>query len=77
VETGILELEFIESDRFVEQQARAAGFGRPGEQAFSLPEDAPPPPRIVPLGETGRRDLPTTPFDEWMGLLFGAGDAQA
>jgi hypothetical protein len=76
-DAGLAELEFIETDRFVEQQARAAGYGRPGEQAFSLPEDAPPPPRVVPLGEAGSMALPSTPFDAWMGLLFGARDAQA
>ena len=72
VEAGRAELEFIESDRFVEQQARAGGFGSPGERSFQLPEDAPSPPPVVLLGAAGGRDLPATPFDAWMELLFGA-----
>jgi len=68
---GDLELQFIETDRFVEQQARAAGFGSRDEHAFQLPEDAPPPPRIVALGESDAATLPATPFDAWMALLFG------
>lgn len=70
LEAGQRELEFIESDRFVDQQARAVGFGGAGEQPFQLPADAPAPPRIVALGETDAPTLPVTPFDAWMALLF-------
>ena len=44
------EIEFVESDDFVQQAARGQGFGQAGERAFRLPEDAPPPPTIRPLG---------------------------
>jgi hypothetical protein len=68
---GDLELEFIESDRFVEQQARAAGFGGPDERPFRLPDDAPSAPPIPLLGESGSGGAPLAPFDAWMELLFG------
>jgi hypothetical protein len=68
---GQAELHFIEDDRFVEQQARAIGFGTREEEPFRLPPDAPTPPPIVPLGEDGGVAPPLTPFDAWMRLLFG------
>ena len=69
---GNSEIEFLDTDRFVEQQARAIGFGTRGEQPFALPDDAPSPPPIVPLGEAAEQQRPATPFDAWMELLFGA-----
>jgi hypothetical protein len=68
---GQAELRFIEDDRFVEQQARAIGFGLREEKPFRLPADAPPPPPIVPLGAEDALAPPLTPFDAWMRLLFG------
>ena len=44
------EIEFVRSDDFVEQAARGEGFGLEGERRFRLPEDAPAPPTIRPLG---------------------------
>jgi hypothetical protein len=69
---GDVELRFIESDEFVQQQARALGFGERGERAFRLPDDAPSPPPVPVLGEVAGPTLPTTPLDDWMELLFGA-----
>jgi hypothetical protein len=44
------EIDFIETDQFVRQAARAEGYGAEGERRFRLPDDAPPPPTITPLG---------------------------
>jgi hypothetical protein len=72
VAAGRAELEFVETDRFVEQQARAAGYGTPDERAFGLPDDAPPAPPVVMLGATAEDAAALSPFDAWMELLFGA-----
>ena len=68
---GELELQFIETERFVEQEARAAGYGARDEVAFRLPDDAPSPAPISALGASRAPSLPTAPFDAWMELLFG------
>jgi hypothetical protein len=70
-EAGQAELRFIEDDRFVEQHARAIGWGAEGETSFKLPEGAPSPAPIAPLGEDGSAAPPLAPFDAWMRLLFG------
>jgi hypothetical protein len=44
------EIEFVRSDAFVRQAAREQGLGEAGERAFRLPDDAPTPAPIVPLG---------------------------
>ena len=72
VAAGEQELTFIESDAFVEQQARAFGFGEKGETRFALPPDAPEPPAIVPIGPVDAGGPAKAPFDAWMDLLFGA-----
>jgi cell division protein FtsB len=72
VAAGRAEIEFVETDRFVEQQARAAGFGSRGETAFRLPDDAPPPPPVVMLGAVTDGTAATSPLEAWMELLFGA-----
>jgi cell division protein FtsB len=72
VEAGRAEIEFIETDRFVEQQARAAGFGTRGERAFRLPDDAPSPPPVAMLGADAEGVAASSPFEAWMELLFGA-----
>ena len=71
VAAGKAELLFFESDAFVLQQARALGFGEEGERLFSLPDDAPPPDPITPLGGGDSDDSIAAPFDAWMELLFG------
>lgn len=72
VDAGRAEIDFVETDRFVEQQARAAGFGARGERAFRLPDDAPPPPPVVMLGAGSGDAAAMSPLEAWMELLFGA-----
>jgi cell division protein FtsB len=64
---------FFESEEFVRWQARALGLGKPaeGEELFTLPDDAPEPQPITPIGPQ-ELDEPLAPFDAWMELLFGA-----
>lgn len=71
-EAGRAEIEFMKSDAFIEQLARAAGYGRKGEQRFRLPDDAPSPSPIVPLGMRPTGAVDPSPFEAWMELLFGA-----
>ena len=71
VAAGVLEMQFIETDAFVEHQARAEGFGEPHEVSFRLPANAPSPPRIVPLGAGREATVGGSPMDAWMELLFG------
>ena len=69
---GNAEVEFLRSDRFLEQQARVVGYGERGEQPFRLPEDAPSPEPIVPLGSPADRTVASAPLEAWLELLFGA-----
>jgi cell division protein FtsB len=78
VEAQQIELEqteaeqaFMQTEEFVLWQARANGFGKPGEVRFALPDDAPPPEPITPIGPQAASE-PLAPFDAWMELLFGA-----
>jgi cell division protein FtsB len=65
------ELELIQSPDYLALQARGYGYGRPGEQVFSLLSDAPAPRPITPLGaEPGTTGRPA-PLDDWLDLLFG------
>lgn len=69
------ELALVQTDGFQRLQARAYGMGEPGEIAFSLPPDAPPPPAITPLGDarpaTAGTRTTTAPLDAWLTILFG------
>lgn len=68
------ELELVQTDAFQRMQARAYGMGAPGERIFSLPQDAPSPPPITPLGASAKGadvEQPQTPLDAWLALLFG------
>lgn len=69
---GKRELAFVQSDEFVEWQARSVGFGEEDEHPFKLDADAPPPRPIVPIGPLEPERQPAAPFDAWMALLFGA-----
>jgi hypothetical protein len=69
---GQAELEFIKTDAFVRQQARAYAYGRRDETPFSLPADAPSPPPLRPLGSAGLETAAVTPLEAWLALLFGA-----
>lgn len=65
------ERDFFETDDFVRWQARVHGFGRAAETRFALPEDAPPPAPIQPIGPQDATEA-MAPFEAWMELLFGA-----
>jgi len=69
---GRAEVAFFSSDAFIRQQARAFGFGRKGETAFALPESAPDPEPIEPIGPQQDGASAKAPLDAWMELLFGA-----
>src|SRR3954447_4111418 len=69
------ELVLVQTDAFQRLQARAYGLGAPGEVVFTLPQDAPSPPAIAPLGSgqaatTSVEDA--TPLDAWLRLIFGS-----
>lgn len=70
-EVGRAEIEFMKGDAFIEQQARAAGYGQKGELRFRLPDDAPPPPPLVALGTRSDGTAAESPLEAWMELLFG------
>ena len=72
VAAGREEVEFMTSDPFIEQYARAIGYGKKNEKVFRLSDDAPPPPSIAPLGIASREGPPPAPFEAWMELLFDA-----
>src|SRR3954451_11755969 len=69
------ELVLVQTDAYQRLQARAYGLGAPGELVFTLPQDAPSPPPITPLG-AGQRSATSatdsaTPLDAWLRLIFG------
>ena len=70
------ELDLIQRQAFVEQQARAYRLGTPREIPFTLADNAPPLPPDAP-GSAGVRlgaaaEQPS-PLEQWMRLLFGPG----
>jgi hypothetical protein len=71
---GQAELAFFGTDAFVSWQSRVYGFGdkSAGEKRFGLPDNAPPPDSLVPIGPERDSTGAMTPFDAWMELLFGA-----
>ncbi len=69
---GNAEVEFLKSDRFLEQQARVVGYGERGEVPFRLPDEAPSPEPIVPLGRLTETPVSGAPLEAWLELLFGA-----
>lgn len=68
---SVEEREFFETDAFVLWQARVHGFGLPNENLFALPDDAPDPDPITPIGPQDMTES-MAPFEAWMELLFGA-----
>ena len=71
------ELQQIQRERYVDQQARAYGLGKMREIAFSLDPNASPLPADAPGSASVR--LGTTwddgsPLDHWLTLLFGSDD---
>lgn len=74
VAVGKAEVEFLETEAFVQQVARSIGLGERGDQAerpFALRSGSPSPPPIAPLGSEPLGGSSVTPFDAWMELLFG------
>jgi hypothetical protein len=70
------ELQRIQQQRFVVQQARGYGLGGPREIAFTLGANAPSLPPDAP-GSAGLRvgaRTSVTPLESWLTLLFGPGD---
>ncbi len=70
------ELQRIQQQRFVVQQARGYGLGGQKEIAFSLAANAPSLPPDAP-GSAGVRvgaGSSGTPLESWLTLLFGPGD---
>ncbi len=67
------ELALVQTDAFQALQARAYGLGGPGELVFSLPQDAPSPAPITPLGGSPADASASgaTPLDAWLEILFG------
>jgi hypothetical protein len=68
---GRREVELVKREEFVRLQARAYGFGEPGERAFALAPGAPSPRPITPLGAEPVGSRPAGPLDAWLELLFG------
>jgi hypothetical protein len=70
------ELERIQQQRFIEQQARAYGLGGPKEIAFTLGAEAPALDANAP-GSSAQRvgaGISVSPVERWLTLLFGPGD---
>lgn len=65
------ELELVQTPAYVTLQARAYGYGGPGERVFGLQAGAPSPALITPLGEDPAGTGPRSPLDDWLALLFG------
>jgi hypothetical protein len=70
------ELDRIQQQRFIEQQARAYGLGGPKEIAFTLEAEPPALDANAP-GSAAQRigaRLSVSPVERWLTLLFGPGD---
>lgn len=70
------ELELIQTDPYIRQQARAYQLGSKGEIPFELAPDAPPLAANAPGSAQERIGEPTvsrSPLDAWLTLLFGSG----
>jgi cell division protein FtsB len=68
------ELELIQRDEFIAQQARSYGLGGRREIPFSLAADAPPLPPDAPgsaAERLGTAERQQTPLESWLELLFG------
>ncbi len=68
------ELDLVQRQAFVEQQARANGLGGKGERPFTLGPDAGPLPDDAPGSAAVRLGASpdhSAPIDVWLDLLFG------
>ena len=71
------ELQQIQRQRYLDQEARAYGLGKSSEVAFTLDPNAPALPPDAPGSASVRLGTATdrgSPLDHWLTLLFGAGD---
>lgn len=70
------ELESIQQQRFIQQQARAYGLGGPKEIAFTLQAEPPALDANAPGSAALRVGARTSvgPFERWLTLLFGPSD---
>ena len=65
------ELLLIQTPAYIRLEARAYGYGLPGERAFALEPGGPAAPVITPLGEDPAGARPRSPLDAWLQLLLG------
>ncbi len=68
------ELQLIQKQEYIEQQARGYGLGSPRERAFALAADAPSLAPDAPGSAAVRLGAVTTtrsPLETWLSLLFG------
>jgi cell division protein FtsB len=68
------ELDAVQRQAFIEQQARAYGLGGARERPFTLGPDASPLPADAPGSASARLGAHTasiSPLDAWLDLLFG------
>lgn len=71
VAAGRAEIAFIQTDTFLQFEARSYGMGLTRERAFALEPGAPDPRPITPLGSGDEPSSQRTPLDDWLRLLFG------
>jgi cell division protein FtsB len=77
VEALARELDLIQRQQFIEQEARAHHLGTSKEIAFTLADDAPPLPDDAPGSASvrlGSEAVRVSPLERWLTLLFGPGD---
>ena len=70
------ELQQIQRQDYIDQQARAYGLGKPHEIAFTLDPGASPLPADAPGSASvrlGSASNDGSPLDHWLTLLFGSG----
>jgi hypothetical protein len=68
------ELDLVQRQAYVEQQAHAIGLGGPKDHAFVISPDASPLPDTAPGSAAVRLGAPPvdhSPLDSWLELLFG------
>jgi hypothetical protein len=71
VAAGRAEIAFIQTDTFLQFEARSYGMGASRERAFALEPGAPDPRPITPLGTADEAPSDHSPLDDWLKLLFG------
>ncbi len=68
------ELQLIQKQEYIEQQARGYGLGSGRERPFALVADASPLPQDAPGSASARLGATRgdqTPFESWLSILFG------